>query len=194
MTSTIAAARTADLIVLATLARYARLRHVTEIRSALENVAGYLAENPDEATEVDAPATATLANGLSCRVEGPLGELTTDMSTALGGGGSAPSPGWVLRAALASCDATLVAMEAARSGIELTKLSVTVVSESDNRGVLGVGDAPPGPLSMRVRIELAASNAGEDELRELVHRAESHSAVLDAVSRAVPVTTEVVTG
>ena len=65
------------------------------------------------------------------------------MATSLGGGGSAPSPGWLMRAALASCDATIVAMEAARAGIELTDLTVTVVSESDNRGVLGVGDAVP---------------------------------------------------
>ena len=116
------------------------------------------------------------------------------MATSLGGGGSAPSPGWLLRAALASCDATIVAMEAARAGIELTELTVTVVSESDNRGVLGVGDAgPPGPLSVQVRIELAASNATDAQLRELVHRAESRSAVADAIARRVTVTTEVVT-
>jgi hypothetical protein len=52
----------------------------------------------------------------------------------------------------------------------------------------------PGPLSVRVRIELAAGNATGDELRELVHRAESRSAVADAIARAVDVTTEVVTG
>jgi uncharacterized OsmC-like protein len=167
---------------------------VSAIRNALENAAGHLADNPGDATELDTPATATLFKGLSCRVEGPFGELTTDMATSFGGGASAPSPGWLMRAALASCDATIVAMEAARAGIELTRLAVTVVSESDNRGVLGVGDAPPGPLSVRVRIELAASNASEEELRELVHRAESRSAVGDAVARAVPVTTEVVTG
>jgi uncharacterized OsmC-like protein len=156
---------------------------VTAIRSALETAAGHLAEHPDEATELDTPATAILFDGLRCRVQGPFGELTTDMATSLGGGASAPSPGWLMRAALASCDAS----------IDLTKLAVTVVSESDNRGVLGVGDAPPGPLSVRVRIEVAASNASEDELRELVHRAESRSAVGDAVSRAVAVTTEIVT-
>ena len=166
---------------------------MSEIRKALESAAEYVAEHP--ATDLDTPATAILANGLSCRVEGPFGGLNTDMATSLGGGGSDPSPGWLMRAALASCDATIVAMEAARSGIELTHLAVTVVSESDNRGVLGAGDGvPPGPLSVRVRIELAASNAGEDELRELVHRAESRSAVADAISRAVPVTTEIVTG
>ena len=99
--------------------------------------------------------------GLRCRVKGPSGELTTDMATALGGGGSAPSPGWLLRAALASCDATIVAMEAARAGIELTDLTVTVVSESDNRGVFGVGDAPR-----------RARWCGADRARRERHRAE----------------------
>ncbi len=166
---------------------------MTAIRSALERAAGYVADHPDEATDLDTPATAFLVDGLRCRVEGPSGELMTDMAKSLGGGGSAPSPGWLMRAALASCDATIVAMEAARAGIELTKLAVTVVSESDNRGVLGVGDVRPGPLSVRVRIELAASNASEDQLRELVHRAESRSAVGDAIAREVAVTTEIVT-
>ena len=101
---------------------------MTAIRSAIENAAGYLADHPDEATELDTPATAILVHGLSCRVQGPFGELTTDMATSLGGGGSAPSPGWLMRAALASCDATIVAMEAARSGVELTKLVVSVVN------------------------------------------------------------------
>jgi uncharacterized OsmC-like protein len=161
------------------------------IRSALEDVARHLGEHPG--VEADTPATAVLAGGLRCRVEGPAGDLTTDMATALGGGGDAPTPGWLLRAALASCDATIVAMEAARAGIELTHLAVTVVSESDNRGLLGVGDGvPPGPLSVRVRIELAASNADEGELRELVERAESRSAVADAIRREVALTTEVV--
>jgi uncharacterized OsmC-like protein len=165
------------------------------IRTALESVAGRLAGHPGAATETDPPATAVHLGGLRCRVQGPYGELTTDMSTALGGEGSAPSPGWVMRAALASCDATIVAMEAARAGIELTSLVVTVVSESDHRGVLGVGDSvPPGPLSIRVRIELAAANAGEDGLRELVQRAKSRSAVGDAIAREVAVTTEIVTG
>ena len=166
---------------------------MTAIRSALENAAGYLADHPDEADRSRHAGDRRARRGLRCRVEGPSGELMTDMAKSLGGGGSAPSPGWLMRAALASCDATIIAMEAARAGIELTKLAVTVVSESDNRGVLGVGDVRPGPLSVRVRIELAASNASEDQVRELVHRAESRSAVGDAIANEVAVTTEIVT-
>jgi uncharacterized OsmC-like protein len=99
-----------------------------------------------------------------------------------------------MRAALASCDATAVAMEAARNGVELTELRVTVESESDFRGVLGVDDSVrPGPLAVRVRIQLAAANATEDQLRAIVQRAESRSPVGDAVARGVSVSTEIVT-
>ena len=96
-----------------------------EIRSAIEKASGYLAENPDAATGTDAAATAVREEGLRFRVEGPKGSVTSDMSESVGGGASAPTPGWLLRAALAACDATLVAMEAARDGIELSDLTVS---------------------------------------------------------------------
>jgi uncharacterized OsmC-like protein len=116
------------------------------------------------------------------------------MSESVGGGATAPTPAWLLRAGLASCDATLVAMEAARDGIELTDLTVTVDSESDFRGILGVDDTiHPGPRAVRVRIQLAAANATEDQLREIVRRAESRSPVRDALERAISMTTEIVT-
>jgi uncharacterized OsmC-like protein len=100
----------------------------------------------------------------------------------------------MMRAALAACDATTVAMEAARDGVELSELRVSVESETDFRGVLGVDGADhPGPLAIRVRIELAAYDATEDQLREIVRRAESHSPVRDAIAREVPMTTEIAT-
>jgi uncharacterized OsmC-like protein len=165
------------------------------IRNAIETASGYLRENPDAATGTDAAATAVREDGLRFRVEGPKGDVTTDMSESVGGGATAPTPGWLLRAALASCDATTVAMEAARAGVELTDLKVSVESESDFRGVLGVDDSVnPGPIAVRVRIELAAPHATADELRAIVQRAESHSPVRDALMRELDMTTEMVTG
>jgi uncharacterized OsmC-like protein len=165
-----------------------------EIRSAIEKASGYLAENPDAATATDAAATAVREEGLRFRVEGPKGALTSDMSESVGGGASAPTPGWLLRAALAACDATLVAMEAAREGIELSDLTVSVESDSDFRGVLGVdGGAHPGPLAIRTRIELAALDATEDQLRAIVERAEERSPVHDALVREVSMSTELET-
>src|SRR4051795_6945626 len=163
-----------------------------EIRRAIEKASGYLAENPDAATATDAAATAVREEGLRFRVEGPKGALTSDMSESVGGGASAPTPGWLMRAALAACDATLVAMEAARAGIELSDLTVSVESDTDFRGVLGVdGSAHPGPLAIRVRIALAAPDATEEQLREIVRRAEAHSPVRDAIAREVSMSTEI---
>ncbi len=164
------------------------------IRSAVETAADYLAGHPEAGAGPDTTAVATLQDGLRCRVQGPNAEMFTDMSEDVGGGATGPTPGWLMRAALASCDATVIAMEAAREGIELTDLTVTVDSESDSRGVLGVGDGvPPGPLSVTVRIQLAAREATEEQLRELVRRLETRSPVGDALTRAVSVTTELVT-
>jgi uncharacterized OsmC-like protein len=167
---------------------------VESIRSAIETAAGHLTEHPEAAVGTDVAATAVLEEGLRFRVEGPKGEVMTDMSKTVGGGATAPTPGWLLRAALASCGASAVAMEAARDGVEITDLAVTVESESDFRGVLGVDDSVhPGPLAVRVRIRLAAGNATKDQLREIVQRAESRSPVGDAVARAVSMTTDIVT-
>src|SRR5436190_5393177 len=83
------------------------------IRSAIETASAHLAEHPEAAVSTDAAATAVREDGLRFRVEGPKGAVTTDMAGSVGGGASAPTPAWLMRAALASCDATLIAMEAA---------------------------------------------------------------------------------
>jgi len=164
------------------------------IRQSVDRVGAYLREHPQEVPSQDAPAMAVLESGLRCRARGPGGAtLVSDMPLAIGGEGSAPTPGWLLRAALANCDATVIAMRAAQLGIVLDKLEVSVSSESDDRGLLGVAEAvPAGPLNVRVTVRLSAPGASVDALRDLVDWAEKHSPVSDAVRRAVPVATELV--
>src|SRR5712692_1894068 len=166
---------------------------VTHIQQSIENVTTYLAEHPEECRSTDSAATAVVEDGLRCRAEGPHGALlVSDMPKALGGGGSAPSPGWLSRAALASCDATVIAMRAAQVGVTLTTLEVTVDSESDDRGLLGMDDSiPAGPLSVRVRVRIGADGVAPERLREIVEWAEAHSPVGDALRRAVPSKAEV---
>ena len=79
--------------------------------------------------------------------------------------------------------------------IVLSRPQVTVASESYDRGLLGVSDTvPPGPLSARVSVRIAAEGASAEQLHALVQRAEKYSPVNDALRRAVPVTTEVTIG
>jgi uncharacterized OsmC-like protein len=165
------------------------------IRTAIQHASNYLAEHPEAARSTDSAATAILEDGLRFRVEGQDTPLSTDMSKSVGGGASAPTPAWLMRAALAACDATLVAMEAARDDIELTELEVNVESESDFRGVLGVDPSvQPGPLAMRVAIRLAAKDATDEQLRTIVERAESRSPVRHALAGELPMTTDVAIG
>jgi uncharacterized OsmC-like protein len=162
------------------------------IRSSLEAAIGYLSDHPDEARYTDSVAKAILENGLRFRVEGPDGQSTaTDMPRSVGGSNGAPSPGWLFRAALASCEGTLIAMRAAQAGIDLSLLEVVVDSESDDRGILGIADdVPAGPLSMRVRVR-ARTSGSSSELRSIVEEATALCPVHDAVTRVVPIAIEV---
>jgi hypothetical protein len=108
------------------------------IQISVAGVVEHLNKNPAAALSVDSTAVAVLDNGLRCRVQGPGGVVvTTDMPKAIGGEGSAPGPGWLLRAALATCDATMIALRAAVEGVTLTELEVQVDSDSDDRDSLG---------------------------------------------------------
>jgi uncharacterized OsmC-like protein len=152
----------------------------------------WVAEHPDEARYTDSAAIARLDRGLRFQVEGADGaSLMTDMPESVGGTDAAPSPGWILRAAIASCEGTLIAMRAATEGIELAELEVTVDSDSDDRGILGLDDTvPPGPIGVRVRVRVVAEGP-VDDLRPIVEWAHSHCPVTDAVAREVPVTLEI---
>ena len=169
---------------------------MSAIRESILNVRGALASKPDAGPAPDRPATAVMEDGLRCRAEGGDGwAIVTDMPAAVGGGGSAPTPGWLIRAALASCAATTIAMRAAELEITLTRLEVTAESETDMRGLLGVGSGvEPGPATARLRVELAAEEADEQRLHELVGWADSHSPVGDCVRRAVPVELDITAG
>jgi len=172
----------------------------SEIRAKLDAAVAHLAAHPAEARYTDSPATARLADGSGLKVEvsGPDGaRLSTDMPASVGGAGSAASPGWYLRAAEASCVATLIAMRAAHEGVAFGDLEVTVDSESDDRGILGIGeDVPAGPLRTRVRVRVREARVDDEDdnvWESIVDWAVEHCPVTDAVRRAVPLTVEMVT-
>jgi uncharacterized OsmC-like protein len=166
------------------------------IRSALEAATAYLSEHPADARATDSVATARMVDGLIAEVTGPDGaSIRTDMVPSVGGTAAAPSPGWLLRAAEASCVATLITMRAAALGIELDDLEVTVDSESDDRGILGLDPSvPAGPLTGRVAVRLTAAGVDPATLEAIAHWGVKHCPVCDALERAVPITTTVAIG
>jgi uncharacterized OsmC-like protein len=155
------------------------------IRESLERAIRIFQERPEAAQRKAAPATATLVDGLQCQITGPTGEkIISDMPRELGGGAAGSHPGWFLRAALASCTATAIAMRAALLGIQLKTLEVTVESRSDLRGSFGMDDSiPRGMLSLRTHVKIGGEGAKTEQLRELAEWGDAHGIVSCTIRR-----------
>ena len=162
------------------------------VRDAIEKLSPVITADPAKARARTAPATARLGAGLRCEVTGPRDErIATDMPPAMGGQGAAPNPGWYMRAATAACTTTAIAMRAARLGIALTTLEVTVETDSDHRGLLGLDDKVlAGFAAMRTKVKIAG-NADAKALRELASWGEAHSPVGCTVKNAAACSIEV---
>lgn len=163
-----------------------------DIAGAIDAATAHLRAHPEDGRVADRTATVVLEEGLRCRATDPMGHaIVTDMPAEVGGADTGPTPGTVLRAAIGSCAATLVAMGAAQEGIPLARVEVVVASESDHRGLLGVGEVAPGPLEVRVRYRLSAPGVPAERLHALVDWAERHAPVTAAARHQVPLTVEV---
>lgn len=145
----------------------------------MDSLSAAITADPAKARGKNLPATARLVEGLQCELRGPYKEqLVTDMPPAMGGEAAGPNPGWLLRGALASCTATVIAMRAAKLGMELGSLEVTVETDSDLRGLLGLDEnVSARHAAMRMKVKISAPGQSADALRELVEWAEAHSPV-----------------
>jgi uncharacterized OsmC-like protein len=118
--------------------------------------------------------------------------IMTDMPAEIGGGGAGVTPGWLLRAALASCAVTRIAMLAAAEGLVLRTLEAEARSRSDARGLLGIGEADgravtPGPLDVQLHVRIGADGVAPERLRALVAASEPLSPITRALTTATPV-------
>jgi len=169
---------------------------VSQIGDAVARASAYLTEHPDEARYRDSAATATLGSNLRVDVSGPGGEnVSTDMPRGIGGEATVPSPGWLFRAATASCVASLIGIRAATLGQDFApgEVEVTVDSESDDRGILGLDDdIAAGALSMKVVVRFGAGGPGREAREAIARWALDHCPVADSAARPVPIELEVV--
>ncbi len=163
------------------------------IAAAMERVAAALRRKPQAGLVEDSAATARWDGGLRTSVHSDSGGVVpTDMPVEIGGEAGAVTPGWLLRAGLASCAATRIAMAAAAQGITLGALEVRATSRSDVRGMLAV-DAPDGepvtagPLEMQLHVRIGAPGVPAERLRALVASTTTCSPMTSALERAVPV-------
>lgn len=162
------------------------------IREAMEKTSAVLAAHPEKAYNKNAPITIRLVAGLRCEIELPGGKtFTTDMPAPMGGEASGPNPGLLLRMGLGSCLATVIAMRAAKLGVELQTLEVAVESDSDSRGLLGLGGVSAAMSALRTKVKIGARGASAGQLKEIVEWADAHSPVGCTVRNPPPIALEV---
>jgi uncharacterized OsmC-like protein len=170
---------------------------VHDVAEAMRRAASALRLRPGLGLHEDAPATARWESGTRVVAHHSNGtRMTTDMPRELGGDSTGVTPGWLLRAGLAACTATRIAMAAAEAGIELERLEVDARSRSDTRGMLGMADpaagpVPVGPIAVLLHVRVRAPGVESARLRELVEHGCRCAPVAAALEHPVPLTLQV---
>ncbi len=151
-------------------------RALTRLESTLESRPGFGRSTQSSVT--------TLVEGLHCRSEEHGFALDCDLPAGLGGTGTGPAPGVLLRAALGSCLAMGYRMRAARRGVAVRSIRVVVETDSAIAGMLHADAAEPaGFARIGYHVEIAA-DAPRGDIVALVDEADRLSPMLDAISCA----------
>jgi uncharacterized OsmC-like protein len=173
---------------------------VRDVAAALQRAEAVLRRRPAAGLHDDATGTARWDGGTRIVASHASGhQILTDMPSEFGGSGDQVSPGWLVRAGLASCTATCIAMAAAKQGVALDTLEVRVSSRSDARGFLGMAEADgalvyPGPHDMQMLVRISARGVPPERLRALVEEGRRTSPMQHAIQDAVPVVVQIETG
>jgi uncharacterized OsmC-like protein len=99
----------------------------------------------------------------------------------VGGPGTGACSGDLLLGALAACAQVTAQMVAAAMGIEAERIEAVVDGDLDLRGTLGIGDAKVGFEEIRLRLEIDAPGATEEQLASLREKTERYCVVLQTL-------------
>jgi uncharacterized OsmC-like protein len=125
---------------------------------------------------------------MSCSVDLGRAIQAAEAHTGVGGAGTAACSGDLLLGALAACAQLTCQMVATATGIEVERIEARVEGDLDLRGTLGVArDVPAGFGAIRLRFEIDAPGATEEELDGLLTRTERYCTVLQTLLQPPPI-------
>lgn len=140
-----------------------------DVQKAQERLISGFHRSPGSALSTK-QAGGRLRDGLVCRVAAPGGEVLMDMPEAIGGGGSAPSPGFFVRVGLIGCVAIGIKLCAVREGVVIHTIDVDVEMDFDDGALLGIETNKAAPLQTRLTIAVE-STAPREDVMAMVGRA-----------------------
>lgn len=119
---------------------------------------------------------------LSCSVDIGRAIYAAEAHQGVGGAGTAACSGDLLLGALSACAQITCQMVAAAMGVPVERIEVTVEGDLDLRGTLGVSrEAPVGFQAIRVRFDLDAPEATEEQRAKLREKAEQYCVVMQTL-------------
>ncbi len=125
----------------------------------------------------------------SAPLEFPKGKaiVNVELPPFAGGWGTSPDPIQVCLSGLAACFAVTYAAVATAEGVQLTKLQVTAENWMDLRKQMGISK---DNIIERVKFTVEAAGAPRETLQRLVKLAEERCPGTECVTRAIPLSTE----
>jgi uncharacterized OsmC-like protein len=137
-----------------------------------------------DASKITLTARGSEAAGgpISCSVDIGRALYEAQAHAGVGGAGTGACSGDLLLGALAACAQITCQMVAAAMGIPTERIEVVVEGGLDLRGTLGIDrEAPVGFEEIRLRFEIDAPEATEEQLRSLIEKTERYCVVLQTL-------------
>ena len=161
----------------------AKVRAV-DLRSAQRPLKDRYRSEPD-AARITLTARGSETDGATaCSVEVGRAIHEAQAHAGVGGAGTGACSGDLLLGALAACAQITCQMVAAAMGVPTERIEVVVEGDLDLRGTLGVSrDVPVGFDAIRVRFDIDAPDATEEQLARLVEKTEQYCVVLQTLTQ-----------
>ncbi len=142
-----------------------------------------------EAALVTLTAAGTLDDDVACNVQTGRALAKAGLHPATGGDGSLLCSGDMLLEALVACAGVTLKAVATAIGVDVRSAAISAEGDLDFRGTLGVDRAAPvGFADIRLRFELDAPDAEDEQLATLLKLTERYCVVLQTLRSAPPVT------
>lgn len=137
-----------------------------------------------EAARVTSAATARIADdGITCMVDGWLGQTAAGMHPAAGGDGSQACSADMLLESLAACAGVTMKSVATAMGVSLQEVRIEAEGDWDARGTLGVDrETPVGLTAIRLRFVVNA-DADDATIERLIRTTERYCVIFQTLKQ-----------
>ena len=155
-----------------------------DLRAVQEPLKQSYREHPESSLITLTARGATGDTPIACSVDLGRTVYEAQAHAGVGGEGSGACSGDLLLGALAACAQITCQMVAEAMGLEVNDIAVTVEGDLDLRGTLGIDrEVSAGFDAIRLRFEIDAPGASDEDLDGLMARTERYCTVLQTLRR-----------